>query len=43
MKVGIGSLIYFKEEGKLKSEVLEKVSFRIMEEINLLAANMGEV
>jgi 1-acyl-sn-glycerol-3-phosphate acyltransferase len=43
VKVGIGSLIYFKEEGKLKSEVLEKVSFRIMEEINLLAANMGEV
>lgn len=42
VKVGIGSLIYFKEEGKIKSEILEKASKRIMEEIMRAAVNMGE-
>ncbi len=42
VKIGIGSLIYFKEEGKLKSGVLEKASLKIMREIKLIATDLGE-
>lgn len=36
VKVKIGPLIYFNEEGKIKGEVLEKVSSKISEEIKKL-------
>lgn len=42
VKVGIGSLIYFEEGGKIKSDVLGKVSSRIMEEIKKAAVSLGE-
>ncbi|HHT45998.1 MAG TPA: 1-acyl-sn-glycerol-3-phosphate acyltransferase [Firmicutes bacterium] len=42
VKVGIGSLIFFEEEGKIKSKILEKASQKIMEELKKAAANIGE-
>ncbi len=40
VKVRVGSLIYFNEEGKIKAEVLVKVSARIMEEIKKLLVEL---